>query len=138
MTTIAQDRQLHPPAITPETQAFFDGSARGVLMLKYCDDCKRYHHYPRALCPHCFSDRTRWTEASGQGCIYTFSVLRLGTPTIFALAYVQLDEGPRMMTNLVDCDLDALDIGQPVQVVFKPATDGTMIPMFTPVQGSRA
>jgi len=136
MTTMAQDRELHPPAITPETQPFFDATARGVLMLKFCDACQRHHHYPRALCPHCFSDRTRWVETRGTGSIYTFSVLRAGTPKPFALAYVQLDEGPRMMTNLVDCDLDALDIGQAVRVVFKPATNGTMIPMFTPSAGT--
>lgn len=133
MTTIAKDRELHPPAITPENKAFFEGTSRGVLMLKFCDACQRFHHYPRALCPHCFSDRTRWVEGKGTGTIYTFSVLRLGTPTPFALAYVQLDEGPRFMTNLVDCDLDALEIGMPVRMVGKPATDGTMIPMFTPV-----
>ncbi|TSH98696.1 Zn-ribbon domain-containing OB-fold protein [Verticiella sediminum] len=135
---MAQGRELHPPAITPETKPFFDAAARGVLMLKYCDDCQRHHHYPRALCPHCFSERTRWTEASGNGRIYTFSVLRAGTPTPFALAYVQLEEGPRMMTNVVDCDLDALDIDQPVRVVFKPTTNGTMIPMFTPTMAGAA
>ncbi len=132
MTTPAQTRELPAPLITPETQPYFDGSARGVLMLKYCDACQRHHHYPRALCPFCFSGRTRWTEASGRGTIYTFSVLRLGTPTPFALAYVQLAEGPRMMTNIVDCDLDSLAVGTPVRLVCKPATDGTMIPMFTP------
>lgn len=132
MTTIAKDRELHAPAITPENKPFFDGSGRGVLMLKYCDACRRFHHYPRAICPHCFSDNTRWVEAKGTGSIYTFSVLRLGTPTPFALAYVELVEGPRMMTNVVDCDLDALEIGMPVRMVCKPATDGTMFPMFTP------
>ncbi|MGB3072145.1 MAG: Zn-ribbon domain-containing OB-fold protein [Ottowia sp.] len=133
MTTIAQDRELPSPAITPENQAYFDGTGKGVLMLKYCDACERFHFYPRAICPHCFSERTRWVEASGKGTIYTFSVLRLGTPTPFALAYVQLDEGPRMMTNLVDCDLDALEIGMPVRLVCKPSANGTMIAMFTPV-----
>jgi len=132
MTTIAKDRELPAPAITPENKPYFDGTARGVFMLKYCDACERFHHYPRAICPHCFSDRTRWVEARGTGTIYTFSVLRLGTPTPFALAYVQLDEGPRVMTNLVDCDLDALAIGMRVRMVCKPATDGTMIVMFTP------
>jgi uncharacterized OB-fold protein len=132
MTTIAKDRELPAPAITPENKPYFDGTARGVFMMKYCDACERFHHYPRAICPHCFSDRTRWVEGSGAGTIYTFSVLRLGTPTPFALAYVQLEEGPRVMTNLVDCDLDALAIGMPVRLACKPATDGTMIPMFTP------
>lgn len=132
MTTMFKERELPAPMITPENKAYFDGTARGVLMLKFCDACQRYHHYPRTLCPHCFSDRTRWVESSGRGVIYTFSVLRLGTPTPFSLAYVELEEGPRVMTNLVDCDLDALAIDMPVRLACKPATDGTMIPMFTP------
>ena len=134
MPTLAQDRALHAPLVTPENKPFFDGTARGVLMIKFCDACQCFHHYPRALCPHCFSDRTRWQEARGTGRIYTFSVLRLGTPTPFALAYVELDEGPRMLTNLVDCDLDQLQIGLPVRMVGKTADDGvTVVPMFTPV-----
>jgi uncharacterized OB-fold protein len=132
MTTIAIDRELPSPSITPENGAFFEASARGVLLLKLCDACGRHHYYPRAICPHCFSERTRWVEASGKGRIYTYSVLRLGTPTPFALAYVTLDEGPRMMTNIVDCDLDALSVDLPVRLVCKPSKDGTMIPMFTP------
>ena len=52
MTTIAQDRELATPHISPEIAPFFEGSARGVLMLKYCDACQRHHYYPRALCPH--------------------------------------------------------------------------------------
>ncbi|VTU24406.1 putative nucleic-acid-binding protein containing a Zn-ribbon [Variovorax sp. SRS16] len=132
MTTIARDRELPAPAISPENQPFFEGTAQGVLLLKFCDGCGRHHYYPRTICPHCFSDRTRWIEAKGSGSIYTFSVLRLGTPTPFALAYVKLSEGPTMMTNIVDCDLDALEIGMAVRLVCKPATDGTMIPMFTP------
>lgn len=137
MTTIAKDRELSSPSISPENAPFFEGTAKGVLMLKYCDACQRHHYYPRALCPHCFSERTRWIQAKGSGTIYTFSVLRLGTPTPFALAYVLLDEGPRMMTNIVDCDLDALEIGMPVRLVCKPAKDGsTMIPMFTPASAA--
>ena len=136
MTTIAKDRELPAPPISPENKPFFDASARGVLALKVCDACGRHHYYPRALCPHCFSDRTRWVDARGTGTIYSYSVLRLGTPVPFALAYVQLAEGPRMLTNIVDCDLDALQVDGPVRVVFKAASDGTMVPMFTPVAAS--
>ncbi|CAN5770763.1 OB-fold domain-containing protein [soil metagenome] len=132
MPTFAQDRELPAPPITPENQPFFEASARGVLMLKRCEECERFHYYPRAICPHCFSNRTQWYAAKGTGTLYTYSVLRLGTPTPFALAYVKLDEGPTMMTNIVECDLDALSIGMPLQMVCKPATDGTMIPMFKP------
>lgn len=132
MSTIARDRELPAPTITPETRPFFEATARGALLLKACDACGRLHYYPRAICPHCFSGRTRWQEAKGTGRIYTFSVSRLGVPAPFALAYVALHEGPIMMTNIVDCDLDTLRIDLPVRLVCKPASDGTMIPMFTP------
>ena len=67
------------------------------------------HHYPRAICPFCFSDKTEWSEASGKGTIYTYSVMRRA-PVPYAIAYVTLDEGPTMMTNIVDCDLDKLEV----------------------------
>jgi uncharacterized OB-fold protein len=69
---------------------------------------------------------------SGRGEIYSVSVTRRAGPTPYAIAYVRLDEGITMLTNIVDCDLDSLRIGQRVRVVFKPAEDGTMIPMFAP------
>ena len=71
-------------------------------------------------------------DAAGTGHIYTYSVSRIGVPIPFALAYVKLAEGVTMMTNIVDCDLDALAIGMPVRVVFKAAEDGAKVPMFTP------
>ena len=68
--------------------------------------------------------------ASGRGTVYTFSVTRRAGPIPFAIAYVTLEEGPTMMTNLVDCDLDAVRIGDKVQVVFKPTDGGPPVPMF--------
>ena len=88
-------------------------------------------HYPRAICPFCFSDRTEWKDASGRGTIYSYSVL-LRVPAPYALAYVTLEEGVTMMTNIVDCDLDKIRIGQAVKVVFKPTDGGQAVPMFTP------
>ena len=91
----------------------------------------RLHHYPRAICPFCFSDKTEWIEASGKGTIYSYSVMRRA-PVPYAIAYVTLDEGLTMMTNIVDCDLDKLKCGQAVKVVFKPTDGGPPVPMFTP------
>ena len=102
------------------------------LLIKYCAACGDYHHYPRAICPHCFSDRTEWREAKGTGAIYTWSVLRRGVPVPYCIAYVTLDEGVTMLTNIVDCDLDAVRIGQRVRVVFKPSAGGPPVPMFAP------
>ena len=109
-----------------ENQAFFDAAQQGRLLLKRCSACKQLHYYPRAVCPFCASERTEWVAAKGTGKIYSYSVMRRAEKP-FAIAYVALEEGVTMLTNLVDCDLDRLSIGDPVRVVFKDA-----IPMFTP------
>ena len=128
-----QDRKIPPPAVNPENKAFFDAAARGKLLIKKCTSCGEFHHYPRAICPHCFSDKTEWRDAKGTGTVYTYSVLRRGVPVSYCIAYVTLDEGVSMLTNIVDCDLDSVRIGQKVKVVFKPTDSGPPVPMFTPV-----
>ena len=124
---------MYVPAVNPEIKPFFDAAAEGRLLVKHCGACGEYHHYPRALCPHCFSDRTEWRDAKGTGTVYTYSVLSRGVPVPYCIAYVTLDEGVSMITNIVDCDLDALEIGQAVRVVFKPTDGGPPMAMFTPV-----
>ena len=133
MATIYQDRVITAPVTTPENQPYYDAAARGELLIKRCQACSAFHHHPRAICPHCFSDQTEWVVAKGEGTIYTFSVSRRVLPTAYAIAYVTLAEGVSMMTNIVDCDLDALEIGQAVKVVFKPSEGGPPVAMFTPV-----
>lgn len=127
----AQARKIPAPQANSETQAFWDAAAAGKLLVKACTACGEVHHYPRALCPFCFSDKTEWRTASGQGTIYSYSVMRRA-PVPYAIAYVTLDEGTTMMTNLVDCDFDAIRIGQRVKVVFQPTDGGPPVPMFTP------
>lgn len=130
MTTMAQDRKLSAPTVLPDNETFWKAAGEGRLLVKYCNACSQYHWFPRTLCPFCFSDRTEWKEASGRGTVYTFSVTRRAGPIPFAIAYVTLEEGPTMLTNLVDCDLDAVRIGDEVQVVFKPTDGGPPVPMF--------
>ena len=125
-------RKIPAPAVNPENQAFFDAASRGKLLIKKCNTCGEFHHYPRAICPHCFSDKTEWRDAKGTGGIYTYSVLRRGVPEPYCIAYVTLEEGVSMMTNIVDCDLDKVRIGMQVKVVFKPTDGGPPVPMFTP------
>ena len=127
----SQDRKIDPPLPNPETRAFWDAAAAGKLMIGKCAACGETHFYPRAICPYCFSDNTNLQPASGDGTIYTYSVMRRA-PVPYAIAYVTLAEGPTMMTNIVDCDLDALSIGQRVKLVFKPTQGGPPLPMFTP------
>ena len=125
------ERKIPAPPVSPETQPFWDAAAAGRLMIKKCGACGQVHYYPRALCPFCGSDRTEWLPASGRGTIYSYSVLRR-VPVPYALAYVTLEEGATMMTNIVDCDLDRIRIGQPVRVVFRPTDGGPPVPMFAP------
>jgi uncharacterized OB-fold protein len=132
MATPYQERKIRDPATNPGDQPYFDAAAEGKLMLKKCNDCGEVHHYPRALCPFCWSDRVEWVQAKGTGSIYTYSVTRRGAPAPYCIAYVTLDEGPKMMTNIVDCDLDTIRIGQKVKVVFKKSENGTSVPMFAP------
>lgn len=134
-TNAAQDAQRVIPAIIrqPESQAFQEAAQRGRLLVPRCGGCGRAHWYPRALCPFCFGDDITWQEASGRATVYTYTVMRRAKPA-YVIAYVTLAEGPTMMTNLVDCDVDDLRLGMPVSVSFVPAANGTLVPMFKPVR----
>ena len=123
---------MRDPALNPGDQPYFDAAAEGKLMLKKCADCGQHHHYPRALCPFCMSDRVQWVQAKGTGEIYTFSVSRRAGPVVYCIAYVTLDEGVKMMTNIVDCDLDSIRVGQKVKVAFKKTEGGVSMPVFAP------
>ena len=125
------DRKIPSPQPNVETQPYWDAAAKGEFLVKKCTACNQAHHYPRALCPYCFSDKTEWTKASGKGVIYSHSTMRRA-PVPYTLAYVTLAEGPTMLTNLVDCDPDKLKIGQAVKVVFKPTEGGPPLPCFAP------
>jgi len=125
------ERKIAAPQPNLETQAFWDAAANGKLLFKKCTACGEAHFYPRAMCPFCFSDQTTWQEASGAGTIYTYSVMRRA-PIPYAIAYVTLAEGPTMMTNIVDCDLEGIKIGQRVKLVFKPSEGGPPVPCFAP------
>jgi uncharacterized OB-fold protein len=125
------DRKIPAPPVNPETQPFWDAAAEGRLLVKRCRSCGQVHYYPRAICPFCFADATEWLQASGRGTIYSYSVMRR-VPVPYAIAYVTLEEGVTMMTNIVGCDLDAIRIGRAVKVVFRPTEGGPPVPMFTP------
>jgi uncharacterized OB-fold protein len=129
------------PNIVPkpnlETQAFWDATAEGKLLLKRCDRCGTVIWYPRSICPACGSLDTSWFEASGRGTVYSCTVTRKGQGAYreagpFVLAYVELEEGPRLMTNIVDCDPFSVRIGQPVEVVFHDTGQGSALPRFRP------
>ena len=126
-------RKIPPPAVTVESQAFWDAARGRRFVVPVCAACGKAHWYPRAICPFCASDKIEWRAASGKGTIYTFSVMRRVTEP-YAIAHVTLAEGPTMLTNIVDCDFDALAIGQPVTLVFQETENGPPVPMFKPVK----
>jgi uncharacterized protein len=129
--TSGPERKIPVPPVTPETRPFWEAAAAGRLLIKTCTSCGQPHYYPRSICPFCGNDRMEWHDASGRGTIYSYSVMRR-VPVPYAIAYVTLEEGVTMMTNIVDCDLDAIRIGQAVRVVFKPTEGGPPVPMFAP------
>ncbi|MFL9926349.1 OB-fold domain-containing protein [Herbaspirillum lusitanum] len=126
-------RVMPDPVISPETQAFWDAAAEGRFLVRRCSSCNKVHWYPRTMCPFCSSLETAWEPGAGTGTIYTYSVMRRAKE-LFVMAYVSLSEGPQMMTNIVDCDPDALRVGDPVELVFVPSENGFAVPCFRPAQ----
>ncbi len=118
-----------PPA-SPESAAFYAAAREGRFMIGRCVGTGKLFWYPRAVSPF-DGGPAELVPASGKGVIYSYSVMRRVDPP-FALAYVTLAEGPTMMTNLVECDFDALRVGQAVTLVWTPAADGTPVPCFKP------
>ena len=128
----AEQRKITSPLIDPETEEYWNAIDDGKLLVRTCKACSKAHHYPRTICPNCGSDDTHFIEASGRGVIYTYSVMRRA-PVPYAIAYVTLEEGPHMLTNIVDCDFDQLEIGQKVTVTFQETEgEGPSVPVFTP------
>ena len=125
-------RPIPAPAVSIETKPFWDAAAEGRFLIKRCAECHKALWYPRAMCPFCMSADTVWEESPGEGVIYTYSVMYRSPTGPYAIGYVTLDEGPAVMTNFVDCDLDALAIGQKVKVRFEPTEGGPPAPVFAP------
>ena len=127
------------PKATPETEAFWQGCKDGKLTLPRCGDCNQFHYYPRAVCPHCWSRNLAWEELSGKGKLYSYVISHRPAPgfqeeTPYAIAVVELDEGPRMMTNLtgVDQTPEALVLDMPLEITFEEVTDEVTMFKFQP------
>lgn len=127
------------PDVTPETAPFWEGAANEEFLLCECTDCGLMYYYPRKICPDCLSGDIEWREATGTGELYSFTVVNQmsgwpeeALPLVFA--YVELDEGPHVITNIIDCDEGALEIGQRVEVGFVQTEGSIAIPVFTPVE----
>jgi uncharacterized OB-fold protein len=128
MATQAFDRTPQAPGETPDNKVVLDGYKAGKFLLGKCNDTGKLFHYPRHVSPFTLSNNVEFVEAKGTGVIYSYSVARGKEP--FSVAYVKLDEGPIVLTNIIECDLDALKIGLKVKLKFKTSDGDVPVPMF--------
>jgi len=125
------------PELNPETAPFWEAADQGKLLLRRCLACQVVIWYPRSICPDCHSTDTEWFEASGRGVVYSCTTVRRGVGEFaeaspFNLSYIELAEGPRILSNVIDADPESIEIGQSVEVVFASTGNGTALPRFRP------
>jgi len=126
------------PTVTQANAAFWAATAEGRFQLQRCNECDTVLWFPRRHCPSCWTENVSTFDASGKGVIYSFTVIRKGAMAYkdagpFVVAYVELAEGPRVMTNIVDCDVETVAVGMPVEVVFHDTGQGNALYRFRPV-----
>ena len=126
------------PTTSGETRPYWESSRRGQLLIQRCDSCDEYQFYPRGICVSCFTPNIKWVQASGKGTVWTFTITRQNRAPGFAedvpyvLALVELEEGVKMFTNIIDCPPQDVHIGMPVEVTFRQASDQMTVPYFKP------
>ena len=124
------------PTPTPWSQYFWDGCKEGKLYIQQCKDCGKNIFYPKLYCPFCLSKELAWIQATGKGRIYTYMVVYAYQPTEFeedvpyAVAVIDLEEGVRMMSNIVESDLEGVCCDAPVEVLFDKVTEEITLPKF--------
>ncbi len=129
------------PKPTPETAHFWEGTRRGELRLQRCAACAEVYFPPRPQCPGCGHREVEMFAASGRGRLYSYVINHRPHPAWegpYAIAVVELEEGPRMMTNIVGCEQtpEALILDMPVEVHFEQVTDEITLPLFRPAGGA--
>ena len=128
------------PQPSPVSQPFWEAARRHELVLQRCSGCEAHVFYPRYNCPHCGSRDLEWVKTSGRGTVYSYTVARRPTHQAFAdrvpyvIAIVELEEGPRLTTNIVGCEPEAVRIGMPVAVTFEDVSDEISLVMFRPAE----
>ena len=130
------------PEPTPETQEFWDGTKAGELRLQRCNDCKHVYFPPRPFCEKCASRSVAWFKATGHGKLHSYVInhrpaFGFENDAPYAIAVVMLDEGVKMMTNLVDVDQtpEALQLDMPLEVTFDAVNDKITLPKWRPAKG---
>lgn len=136
MTT---ENSLPVPVANADSLPYWNAAREGRLVIRKCKACAELHFMPRHLCPHCWSDELEWVDAQGTGSIHSFSIVRRASDPAFAslvpyvIALIELDEGPRMMANILGADALSAAIGDRVQVTFESRGEAAKLPQFTRV-----
>lgn len=126
------------PIPTPETQAYWEACRDHELKIQRCQDCGQHQFYPRIICTSCTGQKLEWSRVSGTGEILSYTIITRPVSKGYAadvpyiVALIKLAEGPTMMSNVIECDVDKVTIGMPVRVVFEDWSDEISIPKFKP------
>ncbi|MEE2030843.1 MULTISPECIES: Zn-ribbon domain-containing OB-fold protein [Rhodococcus] len=127
------------PTVDEATAPYWDAAKQGKLLIAKCGECDKVHHYPRPFCPFCWSEDVTAVEASGRGTLYTYSTVYVNdlhpfkSRLPYVAALVELEEGPRVMTNIEGCEPDELEVGMAVEVAFRSLTYELDATIFRPV-----
>ena len=131
------------PKLERDTHGYWEHLRRHELVIQRCTRCRTYRHHPRPMCPECHSLEFEWARMSGRGTIYTYAIVTQplhpfwAGKTPYNVVLVELEEGVRIVSNLVDCPNDLIRIGMPVTVVWEDVSEEISLPMFKPVSASR-
>lgn len=127
------------PVITNESSPFWEGCRQGQLRLQYCEQCQHYQFYPRLYCMQCSAKTVQWRDVSGRGVVYSYTIIHLNkapafvNDTPYTVVIVQLEEGPRILSNIVDIALTDVRVDLPVTVVFDTINEQITLPRFRPL-----
>lgn len=128
------------PRPTPESAPFWQGCRDHKLLLQYCVACGKHQFYPRVICANCMSEQLEWREASGRGTVETYTIVTRAVSDAYAadvpyiIALITLEEGPRLMSNVIGCDVESVKCGLAVEVVFERWSDEITMPKFLPTE----
>jgi uncharacterized OB-fold protein len=124
------------PSPQPGTKPFWEGCRQGQLLLQKCDQCGAQQFYPRMICTSCSARSLQWVESSGSGTVVSWTIVRHPVSEAYAddvpyvIALIKLQEGPTMMSQIIDCEPESVHCGMQVSVCFQDWTDDVSMPMF--------
>jgi len=135
---MSEEHQKPLPRIDDMNRPYWEAAKRHELVLQRCQECGHYRYPPGEICPRCLSDKLEWDKASGQGKVYTWTIFHqiyhpaFANEAPYAVVAVELEEGPRLVSNLVNCKIEDIRMGMPVEVVFDDVTERITLPKFRP------